>query len=155
MVAIQISTASAHLNCYPVSPTVEQASSRKGWNRWLLSIQLFTAPFFITITGWTNLDPNLDPRKLLIPALCSILISCIFLASLLFSTKINNQAPSQSRPLLAFLGFAVSIAWISTLATEVVNVLKTLGVILSISDSLLGLTIFAVGNSLGDRVAHV
>jgi sodium/potassium/calcium exchanger 6 len=34
-------------------------------------------------------------------------------------------------------------------------VLKTIGVILNISDSLLGLTIFAVGNSLGDLVADI
>jgi sodium/potassium/calcium exchanger 6 len=90
-----------------------------------------------------------------VPALCSILVSSVFFAALLYSTKGSNQAPSQSRPLLAFLGFVVSIAWISTLATEVVNLLKTLGVILSISDSLLGLTIFAVGNSLGDLVADI
>lgn len=36
-----------------------------------------------------------------------------------------------------------------------VSVLKSIGVILNISDSLLGLTIFAVGNSLGDLVADI
>jgi len=34
-------------------------------------------------------------------------------------------------------------------------VLKALGVILNISDAILGLTIFAVGNSLGDLVADI
>jgi sodium/potassium/calcium exchanger 6 len=37
----------------------------------------------------------------------------------------------------------------------VVGVLKTLGVILNMSDAILGLTIFAVGNSLGDFVADI
>jgi sodium/potassium/calcium exchanger 6 len=53
------------------------------------------------------------------------------------------------------LGFVVAIFWIATIATEVVSLLKTLGVILNISDSLLGLTVFAVGNSLGDLVADI
>jgi sodium/potassium/calcium exchanger 6 len=53
------------------------------------------------------------------------------------------------------MGFAVSIAWISSIANEVVGVLKTIGVILDMSDAILGLTIFAVGNSLGDLVADI
>jgi sodium/potassium/calcium exchanger 6 len=53
------------------------------------------------------------------------------------------------------LGFLVAISWIATIATEVVSLLKTIGVILDISDSLLGLTVFAVGNSLGDLVADI
>jgi sodium/potassium/calcium exchanger 6 len=53
------------------------------------------------------------------------------------------------------MGFAVSIAWISSIANEVVGVLKTLGVIMNMSDAILGLTIFAVGNSLGDFVADI
>jgi sodium/potassium/calcium exchanger 6 len=51
------------------------------------------------------------------------------------------------------VGFVVSITWISSIADEVVGVLKSIGVILNISDAILGLTIFAVGNSLGDLVA--
>jgi sodium/potassium/calcium exchanger 6 len=53
------------------------------------------------------------------------------------------------------MGFIVSIAWISTIANEVVGVLKAIGVILNMSDAILGLTIFAVGNSLGDLVADI
>jgi sodium/potassium/calcium exchanger 6 len=36
-----------------------------------------------------------------------------------------------------------------------VGVLKTVGVILNISEALLGLTIFAAGNSVGDLVADI
>ncbi|KAK2768762.1 hypothetical protein FQN54_000618 [Arachnomyces sp. PD_36] len=143
----------------PALPPVElqqNSSSPKEWNRWLVAIQLFTAPLLITIILWTNFDEDLNPHNLLIPTLSSLLFSLVCLAALLLSTKNNlNKMPTHMRPLFAFLGFIVSIAWISTLATEVVNLLKTLGVILSISDSLLGLTVFAVGNSLGDLVADI
>ncbi|OAA61268.1 sodium/calcium exchanger protein [Niveomyces insectorum RCEF 264] len=47
------------------------------------------------------------------------------------------------------------VAWISTVAGEVVGVLKAFGVIVGMSEAILGLTIFAVGNSLGDLVADI
>ncbi|KAL2366196.1 hypothetical protein RJZ56_000844 [Blastomyces dermatitidis] len=142
-------------------PNQNIPSSPKEWNRWLLGLQLLVAPFFIALTGWSTLDADLHLRNLLIPSLVALLISGIFLTILFLSTgpdadsTTTQQLPQRSRPFLAFLGFVVSIAWISTLASEVVNLLKTIGVILSISDSLLGLTIFAVGNSLGDLVADI
>lgn len=132
------------------------SSILKEWNRWLVAVQLFTAPLLVTLIIWSNLDEDLNPRNLVIPVLSSLLFSLLCLAALLLTTKNNLKTmPTRIRPLFAFLGFIVAIAWISTLATEVVNLLKTIGVILSISDSLLGLTIFAVGNSLGDLVADI
>ena len=144
----------------PVVPTTANGDGKpdppKAWNRWLLAVQLVTAPLFISWTIWTNLDSDMSTRNLLFSWLISLLVSSIFLGVLFFFTTSNTtHLPRRARPLLAFLGFVVAIAWISTLATEVVNLLKTLGVILSISDSLLGLTIFAVGNSLGDLVADI
>jgi sodium/potassium/calcium exchanger 6 len=85
--------------------------------------------------------------------LWSLLGSLIAFAALIVTT--TNSKPPKYRFLLCFLGFVVSIAWISTIANEVVGVLKAFGVILGISDAILGLTIFAVGNSLGDLVADV
>lgn len=54
-----------------------------------------------------------------------------------------------------FIGFCVSIAWISTVVNEVVAILQALGLICGLSDAILGLTIFAAGNSLADLVANV
>lgn len=144
----------------PVIPTTSNVDGKpslpKAWNRWLLAVQLVTAPLFISWAVWTNLDSDMTWRNLLFSWLLSLAISSIFLGALFLSTSSRTtHLPRRARPLLAFLGFTVAIAWISTLATEVVNLLKTIGVILSISDSLLGLTIFAVGNSLGDLVADI
>ncbi|KAB8256497.1 Sodium/calcium exchanger protein-domain-containing protein [Aspergillus pseudonomiae] len=125
--------------------------------QWLVWIQIFTGPFFVALIAWTALDSGLDIRNLLLPFLLSLLFSLVCITGLITSSRHGNswQFPTAWRPLLAFLGFIVAICWIATIATEVVSLLKTLGVILNISDSLLGLTVFAVGNSLGDLVADI
>lgn len=126
-------------------------SSPKEWNRWLVSTQIVTAPLFIVLLLWANSTSTL--RTLALHTLYSLLASTTTLSLLLLFT--TPHQPPRYRPLLCFLGFTVSIAWISTIASEVVGVLKALGVILGISDAILGLTIFAVGNSLGDLVADI
>ncbi|KAL1393381.1 sodium/calcium exchanger protein-like protein [Phyllosticta capitalensis] len=124
----------------------------KPWDRWLVILQIFTAPFFVSLIVWANTDPS-NPRALLLPTLISLACSLAVLALLLGTT--TPLRPPRWHTMLCFLGFVVSIAWISTIANEVVGVLKTLGVILDISDAILGLTIFAVGNSMGDLVADI
>jgi sodium/potassium/calcium exchanger 6 len=90
------------------------------------------------------------PISLGVSLICAILLN-------IFLQKHDDltQAPNQLRPFLSFIGFIVGICWIAIIADEVVSLLKTLGVILNISDSLLGLTVFAVGNSLSDLVADI
>lgn len=133
-------------------PTIPSDDEPKQWNRWLVILQMFTAPLFVVLILWANISPD-DPRALLRHTLYSLLASMCMLAFILLTTSPNH--PPRWRSLLCFLGFAVAIAWISTIANEVVGVLRTLGVILNMSDAILGLTIFAVGNSLGDLVADI
>ncbi|KAI9818217.1 MAG: hypothetical protein M1827_000842 [Pycnora praestabilis] len=136
-------------------PNISQPpSSPKEWNRWLVAVQTFTAPFFIVLIVWANGPAESGgARALLLPTLYSLLASCIVLGLLIFTTIPSK--PPWWRFMLCFVGFVVAIAWISTIANEVVGVLKAFGVILGISDAILGLTIFAVGNSLGDLVADI
>ncbi|KAL8836366.1 MAG: hypothetical protein Q9170_002939 [Blastenia crenularia] len=134
-------------------PTSSAPLSPKEWNRWLVATQIFTAPLFIVLIVWANTDAELKPRNLLLPCLYSLIASLVAFALLVLLT--TPLKPPRYRYLLCFFGFVVSIAWISTIANEVVGVLKAFGVILGISDAILGLTIFAVGNSLGDLVADI
>ena len=134
------------------SPT-QPPSSPKEWNRWLVATQTFTGPLFIVVLLWANTDPDLSLRNLLLPCLYALIASLLTFAILILTTT-PSHAPKY-RYLLCFFGFIISIAWISTIANEVVGVLKAFGVILGISDAILGLTIFAVGNSLGDLVADI
>ncbi|KAF3032535.1 hypothetical protein E8E12_003129 [Didymella heteroderae] len=136
----------------PLSAHPHPSTEPKEWNRWLVIVQVFTAPFFIILVVWANVEPE-NPRALLRQTMYSLIASLMMLAFILLTTTPNR--PPRWRQLLCFLGFAVAIAWISTIANEVVGVLRTLGVILNMSDAILGLTIFAVGNSLGDLVADI
>ena len=126
------------------------------WNRWLVILQIFTAPFFVVLIIWANIDETYSLLNLLYMVLGGLGFSLICLTILLVLTWSSDPKKSPKyRPLLCFLGFFVAISWIATIANEVVGVLKAFGVILGISDAILGLTIFAVGNSLGDLVADI
>ncbi|CBX90127.1 hypothetical protein IAQ61_001588 [Plenodomus lingam] len=133
-------------------PEIPRRLEAKPWNRWLVIIQIFTAPLFIVLIFWANIQPE-NAKALVRDSLYSLLGSLCFLGVVLTTT--TPDRPPGWRSALCFLGFAVAIAWISTIANEVVGVLRTLGVILNMSDAILGLTIFAVGNSLGDLVADI
>ncbi|KAG6040868.1 hypothetical protein E4U41_006840 [Claviceps citrina] len=125
------------------------------WNRWLVCVQLFTGPLFAMVISWANMrqDFSRPARTLVMMVLYTLVASLVLLACLFIMTS-DHKRPKYHF-LLCFLGFIISIAWISTIAGEVVGVLKTFGVILNISEALLGLTIFAAGNSVGDLVADI
>ncbi|GAA5946506.1 hypothetical protein JCM3765_000271 [Sporobolomyces pararoseus] len=80
-----------------------------------------------------------------------------FLIGLFFSFlswRYFHNPRHPGRVSLCFLGFGIAMVWILMIVNEVVGVLQTLGKIFGISDAILGLTIFAMGNSLGDLVAN-
>ncbi|QDS67650.1 hypothetical protein FKW77_004706 [Venturia effusa] len=133
----------------PAAPELQRPSA-KDWCRWLVILQAYISPLFIVVIFWAKFDME-DPRSLIKPTLIAVACSTAATAFVLL-TSTAAHAPKW-RVIMCFLGFIVSITWISTIADEVVGVLKTIGVILNISDAILGLTIFAVGNSLGDLVA--
>ena len=124
------------------------------WNRWLLITQLFLAPLFIVMAIYSQSPTDITPTWLIQPTLICLLVSLVLLIPLLLTTTPTHK-PRPYRPLLSLAGFIVSISWISTIASQVVGALKALAVILNMSHAIMGLTIFAVGNSLGDLVADV
>ncbi|KAK3328961.1 Sodium/calcium exchanger protein-domain-containing protein [Apodospora peruviana] len=126
-----------------------------GWNRWLVVLQLFTGPLFVVFVIWANMSEDLEqPGRALVRLVLYALLFSVCLLGVLLLTTTPDKRPKYYF-LMCFLGFVISVAWISTIAGEVVGVLKAFGVILDISEAILGLTIFAVGNSLGDLVADV
>ncbi|ODV77833.1 uncharacterized protein CANTADRAFT_91289 [Suhomyces tanzawaensis NRRL Y-17324] len=54
----------------------------------------------------------------------------------------------------AFFGFVISLSWVSLFATEIISILKTVAVIYNLNDDILGVTVFAIGNSVGDLISN-
>lgn len=143
----------------PNQPQTPQAKASpdqppEPWNRWLLITQLFLAPLFIVFAIYSQSPTDMSSTWLIRPVLICLLVSLVLLIPLLLTTT-STRRPPFHRPILSLVGFVVSIAWISTIASQVVGALKALAVICNMSHAIMGLTIFAVGNSLGDLVADV
>ena len=131
------------------------ADEDQGWNRWLIFIQVFTGPLFTVCVIWANMAEELErPIMTLVKMVLGSLVSSLVLLGILLLTTSPDRRPKYHF-MFCFLGFCISIAWISSIAGEVVGVLKAFGVILNISEAILGLTVFAVGNSVGDLVANI
>lgn len=58
------------------------------------------------------------------------------------------------KPVYVTFGFVAAVLWISIFASEVVSLLKTFSLIFNISDVVLGFTVFALGNCIGDFIAN-
>ncbi|KAH9823981.1 hypothetical protein DFH28DRAFT_944175 [Melampsora americana] len=66
------------------------------------------------------------------------------------SIYISQRLDQTVKVVLCFVQFAIS-----TIVNEVIGALETTGEILGLSSVVIGLTIFAAGNSLGDLVASI
>jgi sodium/potassium/calcium exchanger 6 len=144
-----------HLSEVSVASPNGTASHEPGhWNRWLVLTQLYLAPLFCMFSFYIQSPSDLPPSWLILPTLICLLTSTMVLIPFLLTTTVTYR-PGFYRALLSAAGFVVSIAWISTIASQVVGALKALAVICNMSHAIMGLTIFAVGNSLGDLVADI
>ena len=105
------------------------------WSLWFIVVDL-SASLFGVLPLWALL----------------LVISVIFLFGNIFLTSFKEPPKGWYLAVLILVGFGVSVMWISTVARELVSLLDSMGLMLDISPVILGLTILAWGNSLGDLV---
>ncbi|KAK9465757.1 Sodium/calcium exchanger protein-domain-containing protein [Lipomyces arxii] len=129
-------------------PFVVGQTRFKGWNKWLTCVQCICAPMSVLLVNWY------DSENLLNHSMIVMLGSLFALLGIMYFTDAHHP-PVKLLPIMCFVGFLVSISWISAIAVEAVGILKAYGVIFGISDAILGLTVFALGNSLGDFVSNI
>lgn len=83
----------------------------------------------------------------LVPGLAGVIYIC-------FCTK-KTQPPPTLMFIFAVVGFVMSIIWIAWTSDIVIDLLQIIGLIVGLPQALLGLTLLAVGNCLGDMNANV
>ncbi|XP_059179246.1 mitochondrial sodium/calcium exchanger protein-like [Physella acuta] len=120
----------------------------RNWNKLLNSLHVFTGPVFTAFATGVGLMRlgNVFPVYALVMIITSIL------AVIVFFTSDRDKRPIYHTG-FAYLGFFVAVVWIYSIANEIVNILQALGVAIDLSDAILGLTLLAWGNSIGDFVA--
>lgn len=127
-------------------PTVTADS----WSREETALSIaFAPPFFFWATGHADLSvANVVPVWAI-----ALVFGFGFAVPAYWFTKWSH--PPKWNIVLIIVAFVMSVVWIMFIASELVTVLAGLGMILTIPATILGLTVLAWGNSLGDMVANV
>jgi len=130
-------------------PVVNYDQEDHNWNKWLNVLHCVTMPVFgaIATKGGNILIGGGFPVWAL--ALCGGVV----LAFIVAMATTSNRRP-RAHFLFGYLAFVVSVIWIYTTATEIVNLLQTFGIVFGLSDAILGLTFLAWGNCIGDLVSN-
>lgn len=130
-------------------PVVNGDLEDGGWCQHMTIIQCLVAPQFVIFSisvAFTPIFQGLSLWELM------IMISQALAILILCTTSPDH--PPRYHDLLAYVGFGVSVIWIYLIANEIVSLLKTIGVLFGLSDAILGLTVLAWGNSIGDLITN-
>nr|DBA22841.1 TPA: hypothetical protein GDO54_013836 [Pyxicephalus adspersus] len=134
-------------------PVTDPDKEDNNWQRPLNCIHLISSPL-LCVFCLNSGTYGLYLIQGTLPIWALLLIIGTPLAVIVFFTT-NNGQPPKYHFLFSFLGFIASALWISAAATEVVNLLRTFGVVFRLSNTVLGLTLLAWGNSIGDFVSDL
>ncbi|XP_059921640.1 mitochondrial sodium/calcium exchanger protein [Gadus macrocephalus] len=134
-------------------PVVDPDKEDRNWRRPLNCLHLVTAPLVCVLTFQSGAYGTYLIQGQL-PVWLLALLPGVLLAAIMYCTTANDRPPPY-HSLLALLGFVVSAVLISAVASEVVSLMHMLGVVLSLSNTVLGLTVLAWGNSIGDCFADI
>ncbi|XP_061356762.1 cation/calcium exchanger 1-like [Gastrolobium bilobum] len=122
------------------------------WSKPYAVISVTLAPVMLAAVCNTQRE-NMGSRNCLVMYLTASLIG-IVLGNMACVTTNSSSPPKKSLfPWLAG-GFAMSVTWTYIIAEELVSLLVSIGNIIGVSPTILGLTVLAWGNSLGDLIAN-
>ncbi|NXT19605.1 NCLX protein, partial [Syrrhaptes paradoxus] len=130
-------------------PVVDPDKDDLNWKRPLNCLHILTSPLLCVLTLKSGAY-GLYQIQGVFPVWGLVTLVGSVLAIIIFVTT-SNEEPPKYHCVFAFLGFLASAMWINAAATELVNILRTLGVIFQLSNTVLGLTLLAWGNSIGGK----
>ncbi|XP_060699674.1 mitochondrial sodium/calcium exchanger protein [Hemiscyllium ocellatum] len=134
-------------------PVVDFDQEGHNWKRPLNCLQVVTGSLVCILAFKSGYYGLLRIGDQLPVWVLVLLISLIIAALIFFTTK--NEEPPKYHCVFSFIGFLFSTILINTVATEVVNLLRAIGIIFNLSNTVLGLTLLAWGNSVGDLFSDI
>ncbi|XP_074370792.1 cation/calcium exchanger 1 [Apium graveolens] len=123
------------------------------WSKPFAVLSVILAPILLA-TLWNSQRENMNSKTKLVIYIASFLIGIVLGNIALVTTKMSRPPKVCLLPWLAGR-FIMSITWTYIIAEELVSLLVSLGNIIGVSPSILGVTVLAWGNSVGDLIANV
>lgn len=136
--------------------TIPQAAPSE-WSRFYTSANIALCPLAL-LYACNSFMPFNHPVVFLLSDTHLPLWFVVLLASsplALLHYIVEKDPPKTEQMPVLLIAFVMSVFWISTTAGELLNCLAALGSLLELPPALLGLTVLAWGNSVGDLVADV
>uniref|UniRef100_A0AAG5D7A5 Sodium/calcium exchanger membrane region domain-containing protein n=1 Tax=Anopheles atroparvus TaxID=41427 RepID=A0AAG5D7A5_ANOAO len=130
-------------------PIVDVTAERDGWCKLLNILHCLTLPLFIVFVNGYAFTPIAY-----VPVFCWIILAALPWMVAIFCTSRTDRCPRYHK-LFTVLSFLGCIQVIYIVAQEVVSVLETVGIVLKLSKSILGLSLLAWGNSVGDLFSNI
>ncbi|KAK9123431.1 hypothetical protein Sjap_013033 [Stephania japonica] len=126
--------------------------SEDKWSKPFAVASVTFGPVFLAIVCCSKRSLSFEGRVIVYAT--SGLIG-VLLGILSFLTTKSSAPPKKYLFLWLIGGFVMSVTWSYVTAQELVALLVSLGIICGISPSVLGLTVLAWGNSIGDLITNV
>ncbi|XP_070490139.1 mitochondrial sodium/calcium exchanger protein-like [Chironomus tepperi] len=133
-----------------IIPVVDYSEELHGWSKLLNMLNIIILPqmILLSIHQFTYMIYGYVSLALLIFIISIAIDIAVYMTS-------RNDCPPKYHVAFAVGSFAGSILVIYNVAKEVVSVMTTVGIISDLTDSMVGLSILAWGNSVGDVFANI
>nr|GEW20113.1 cation/calcium exchanger 1-like [Tanacetum cinerariifolium] len=127
--------------------------TKDSWSKSYLVTSVVLAPIMVALILNSQVG-NLGLKASLVMyfVVCSIGIA---LGTCTFAFTTSTMPPQKCLVFWYASGFLMSVTWTYVTCNELVSLLESLGNIIGMSPSIIGLTILAWGNSIGDLTANV